>query len=74
MAYGDITDIEVGLSIGYQRDLQAVAANAQAVVNRIAGERDNALREIARLRAQLAVARGEINILRLQSARARLHG
>lgn len=74
MGYGDITDIELGLSIGYQRDLRAVVDNAQQIIDHVGAERDAALAECRRLRAALATAQGELKVARLMSRRAQLHG
>ena len=74
MGYGDITDIELGLSIGYQRDLAALSATAQQIIDNVAAERDAALAECRRLRAALATAQGELKVAKLLSRRAQLHG
>lgn len=74
VGYGDITDIEVGLARGFNRDLQAVAAQGQAVVDRVAAERDAALREVARLRKLLATANAELEVARFQASRRALRG
>ena len=70
----NISDYEVvGLSIGYQRDLAAVSATAQAIIDRVGAERDAALREVARLRKLLATANGELEVARFQARRRALH-
>jgi hypothetical protein len=74
MGYGDITDIELGLSIGYQRDLAALSANAQQIIDKVAAERDAALAECRRLRTVLATAQGELKAVKLMARRAELHG
>ena len=63
----------VGLSIGYQRDLAAVSATAQAIIDRVGAERDAALAECRRLRAALATAQGELEVARFQARRRALH-
>lgn len=73
MDYG-ITDAEVGLSHGYARDLADVSAHAQSIIDRVAGERNNALVEVARLRRELAARDAELRVLRFQSRRAALRG
>lgn len=69
-----ISDTELGLAIGYQRDLQAVAAHSQRIIDGVCAERDAALAEVVRLRAALATAQGELAstkfMLRRQQLRA----
>ena len=74
MNNGDITDIELGLSLGYQRDLAALSANAQQIIDNVAAERDAALAEVRRLRAALVRSEGELKVARLTARRAQLHG
>lgn len=71
--FGGISDIEMGLAIGYRRDLQQLSRNAQIIIDQVGAERDAALAEVRRLRIALAKSEGELKVARLMSRRAQLH-